>query len=120
MPSKGQSMIYKIINLDGRYSWNKDFQYMIEFARRSLSINGKQSSGVLDFDRSRRWFNETFGWSQDVEVRQHMLLADKNIINTDEYNQKWAWSISYDEYRIYVATEDVVNWFVLKHPVSYQ
>jgi len=106
-------MNYKIVKLDRRHSWHHDFAYMIEFPKRSFSLG---SSGVLAFDRSRRWFNETFGWSQDVDTRERMRVADKNIVGTDEYNSKWSWSIKYDEYRLYVSTEAELNWFVLKHP----
>jgi hypothetical protein len=44
-----------------------------------------------------------------------MLKADPGIRGTDEYNEKWSWSIAYDEYRIYVASDAELNWFVLAH-----
>lgn len=107
-------MNYKIVNLDRRHSWHHDFAYMIEFNKRTFTLG---SSGVLAFDRSRRWFNETFGWSQDVETRERIrqaLIGHQGC--SDEYNAKWSWSIKYDEYRIYVATQSELNWFVLKFP----
>lgn len=110
-------MNYTIIELDRRHSWHKDFKYMIEFPKRSsFGSSSTTTSGVLLFDRSRRWFNNTFGWSQDVETRQRMRVADKDIVSSDEYNHKWSWSITYDEYRIYVANKAELNWFVLKYP----
>ena len=111
-------MNYKIIALDRRHSWHKDFAYMIEFPKRSTQSFTQVSSGVLSFDRSRRWFNDTFSWSQDVDTRERMRVADNSIVDTDEYNKKWSWSIKYDEYRIYVVSQAELNWFVLKYPQS--
>ena len=111
-------MHYKIIALDRRHSWHGDFKYMIEFPKRSTQSFTQVSSGVLSFDRSRRWFNDTFSWSQDVDTRERMRVADNSIVDTDEYNKKWSWSIKYDEYRIYVANEAELNWFVLRYPQS--
>jgi len=109
-------MNYTIIELDRRHSWHQDFAYMIEFPKRSFSLG---NSGVLAFDRSRRWFNETFGWSQDVETRERLRVALVGHQGcTDDYNFKWSWSIKYNEYRIYVATNSELNWFVLKYPQS--
>ena len=109
-------MHYKTIKLDRRHAWHQDFVHMIEFEKRGF-FQGKlvNNSGVLEFDRGRRWFNNTFGWSRDVETRQRMLKADSDIHKTDEYNKKWSWSIAYDEYRIYVASDAELNWFVLAH-----
>lgn len=77
--------------------------------------------GVLAFDRSRRWFNETFGWSQDVETRGEIIKAIVNHAAGDfdqptDWNPKWAYSVRYDEYRIYVQDDATLNWFVLSHP----
>ena len=112
-------MHYKTIKLDKRHAWHLHFKHMVEFEKRGF-FQGQftNSSGVLEFDRSRRWFNTTFGWSQDVETRQRMLKANPNIRGTDEYNEKWSWSIAYDEYRIYITGDAELNWFVLAHPRS--
>ena len=109
-------MHYKTTKLDRRHAWRQDFVHMIEFEKRGF-FQGKlvNNSGVLEFDRGRGWFNNTFGWSQDVETRQRMLKVDPDIRGTDEYNEKWSWSIAYDEYRIYVASDAELNWFVLAH-----
>ena len=109
-------MNYTIIKLDRRHAWHRDFAYMIEFPKRSFSLG---SSGVLAFDRSRRWFNDTFGWSQDVDTRERVraALVGTQMESTD-YNVKWSWSIKYDEYRIYVVSQAELNWFVLKYPQS--
>ena len=109
-------MNYTIIKLDRRHAWHRDFAYMIEFPKRSFSLG---SSGELAFDRSRRWFNDTFGWSQDVETRQRVRVALVGTqMESTDYNVKWSWSIKYDEYRIYVVSQAELNWFVLKYPQS--
>ena len=109
-------MNYTIIKLDRRHALHRDFAYMIEFPKRSFSLG---SSGVLAFDRSRRWFNDTFGWSQDVETRQRVRVALVGTqMESTDYNVKWSWSIKYDEYRIYVVSQAELNWFVLKYPQS--
>jgi len=112
-------MNYTIIKLDRRHSWHREFAYIIEFPKRSTQSFTQVSSGVLAFDRSRRWFNDTFGWSQDVETRERMRTALVGTeLQTTDYNFKWSWSIKYDEYRIYVASDSELNWFVLKYPQS--
>ena len=115
-------MNYTIIKLDRRHAWHREFTYMIEFPKRSFSLG---SSGVLAFDRSRRWFNDTFGWSQDVDTRQRVrvvlgteLLRTELLRESKDYNFKWSWSVKYDEYRIYVESQAELNWFVLKYPQS--
>ena len=110
-------MNYEITQLDRRHSWHNQFAYMIEF-KKARSYNIKTSTGVLEFDRSRRWFNETYGWSQDVETRSQIgrLPANNDNDYSQDFNLHWAYSIKYNEYRIYVQSDQELNWFVLKHP----
>lgn len=101
--------------MDGRYS-SYAYRYLIEFSK---SVH--YGTGVLDFDRSRRWFNEKFGWSQDVETRQRMKDNRKvfgEAYNDDDINMHWAYGVKYGDYRIYVKDEKILNWFVLCHPKS--
>jgi hypothetical protein len=102
-------MQYQVTKLDARYSYSQDFKYMLEFSKDSWL-----GTGVLNFDRCRRWFNEKFGWSQDVETRSAVLRASD--FEPSDYNQKWAYSAKYREYRIYVATDAELNWFIMSHP----
>jgi hypothetical protein len=102
-------MRYHVTKLDARYSYSKDFKYMLEFSKKPWL-----GTGVLNFDRSRRWFNQTFGWSQDVETRSAVLRASD--FAPDDFNLKWAYSAKYREYRIYVQDDAVLNWFILSHP----
>lgn len=109
-------MQYKIIRLDRRYSYRDEFDYMIEFMRaRSYTFSATNTSGVLAFDRARRWFNQTFGWSQDVITRGAMIT---NGAEMDEINTRWAYSVAYDQYRLYVASDQELQWFVLAHPLA--
>lgn len=107
-------MQYQVTRLDSRYSHRLDFEYMLSFSKKSWI-----GTGVLDFDRSRRWMNQTWGWSQDVDTRA-TLISRKNILSsavqTDDINPHWAYSVEYQDYRIYLAGEQELNWFVLSHP----
>jgi hypothetical protein len=96
-------MNYTITHLDRRHAWHKQFSYMIEFRRRK-DWDHKSTGGVLEFDQCRKWFNEAWGWSQDVETRNEMLKAmiKQGPWNPGDINQFWSYSIRYDEYRIYV------------------
>jgi hypothetical protein len=106
-------MNYEITKLDRRHSWHDQFSYMIEFKKTRQSFYNRSNQGVLEFDRSRRWFNETYGWSQDVETRSKIGQS-----NSKDFNLHWAYSIKYNEYRIYVQSDQELNWFVLSHPKS--
>jgi hypothetical protein len=112
-------MNYTVTRLDKRYAYYKQFPYMIEFRKTpSWAIGADSGSGVLAFDRCRKWFNETWGWSQDVETRAEML---KSIVGTHPFNADsmcdinphWSWSCRYQEYRIYV-NDAALTMFKLK------
>lgn len=106
-------MKYKITKMDGRYS-HYGYKYLVEFSR-----NTSQGTGVLDFDRSRRWFNTNFGWSQDVETRERMRenqRLHRAAYQPDDINPVWAYCVKYGDYRIYVDNDQTLSWFVLAHP----
>jgi hypothetical protein len=97
-------MNYTVTRLDRRYLHWEEFNYVIEFHK---NREWSQGTGVLDFDQARKWFNATYGWSQEVETRIEMIKSkvrmnidvhDFSYINTD-----WAYSCRYQEYRIYVS-----------------
>ena len=96
-------MNYTIIKLDRRYAWHKQFSYMIEFRKRK-DWDHKSTGGVLEFDQCRKWFNQSWGWSQDVETRDEMLktITKNGLCNLEDVNRFWSYSIRYGEYRIYV------------------
>ena len=100
--------------MDGRYT-RHGYTYLIEFSV------GHFGTGVLDFDRSRRWFNEQFGWSQDVETRSRMLQNKRyhqDAYQDNDINPVWAYNVKYGDYRIYVDSDKTLSWFLLCHPKS--
>lgn len=108
-------MNYQITKMDGRYT-RYGYTHLIEFSK-NLTVG----TGVLDFDRCRRWFNEQFGWSQDVETRAQM--KQNRHYNSDAYepndiNPIWAYAVKYGDYRIYVVDDKTLSWFVLTHPAT--
>jgi len=106
-------MNYKIVQLDGRHAWSKIYRYTIEFPK------GTYSSGVLEFDRARRWFNRTYGWSTDVRTQNEIAeqLNDRvpSSHQSDDLNLAWAYSTEYRNYRIYVASDKELMFFELAH-----
>ena len=107
-------MNFEITRLDKRHAWHEHFPYMVEFRRRK-DWDHKTSGGVLDFDQARRWFNATYGWTQDVETRHEMI---KSMVQTadwqeDQINKHWSYSIRYQEYRVYL-NESALTMFKLK------
>ena len=107
------SMKYKITKMDRRYS-HYGYKYLLEF-----SVSVQRGTGVLDFDRARRWFNATFGWSQDVETRAKMIENKAYNLDTykpDDINKIWAYAVKYGDYRIYIDNDQTLSWFVLAHP----
>ena len=108
-------MKYQITKLDRRHSYSHHFDYMIEFSKVSFGTS------VLSFDKSRRWFNEIYGWGQDIETRSEMATNQRSYpadYTPDDINKKWAYSAKYNCYRIYVASDQELNWFVLSHPIT--
>ena len=103
-------MHYKIIRLDGRYNYRTRFRHLIAFTK----MPGH--SAILEFDRCRRWFNDTYGWSQDVEMQTPMAKAQNFYIDISdvEINRYWAYNIKYNDYRIYVADDQILTMFQLQ------
>jgi hypothetical protein len=106
-------MKYKVIKLDGRYSHRSRFRYMLEFYK------GPRSTGVADYDRACRWFNENFDWSQDVEVQVEMRVSQRyypQAYTDADFNENWASCSKYDNYRIYIKSEKELEWFLMANP----
>lgn len=108
-------MRYQVIKLDRRHGYHDQFKYMLEFSKSTWF-----GTGVIDFDRSRRWMNRTWGWSQDVNTRNLLIgrieNPDNHTVQDSDINQHWAYAVEYRDYRIYLAGEAELNWFVLAHP----
>ena len=108
-------MNYTVTQLDRRYAYWKEFNYMIEFHRNpDWAVGATTGTGVLAFDRVRKWMNESWGWSQDVETRKDIIQVH-SVAKTEtvEVNPHWAWSCRYQEYRIYV-NDPALTMFKLK------
>jgi hypothetical protein len=108
-------MKYKVTKMDRRYT-RHGYQYLIEFSKVT-----HLGTGVLDFDRTRRWFTQQFGWSQDVEVRAEMIKNRRynaDMYEIDDINAVWAYCVKYGDYRIYVDNDKTMSWFLLCHPIS--
>ena len=104
-------MKYKVTKMDRRYT-RHGYQYLIEFSK--VTHFG---TGVLDFDRARRWMNNTWGWSQDVDTRG--AIKDSNIVLQEgDINQHWAYSAVYKDYRIYLKGDEELAFFQLAHVQS--
>ena len=108
-------MRYEVVKLDRRYTDYGSFRYMLEFSKSTWS-----GTGVLDFDHARRWMNQTWGWTQDVNTRAALItrLADplNHSVKEQDVNRHWSYSVEYKQYRIYLKNEKELNWFVLAHP----
>jgi hypothetical protein len=108
-------MKYLVTRLDRRYSHSGVFDYMLEFSKNTRG-NG---TGVLDFDRARRWMNRTYGWSQDVEIQSAIKwlgsVRPDVTVQVEDMNQYWAYSVAYKDYRIYLASEKELTFFQLAH-----
>lgn len=110
-------MRYQITRLDHRFSHKGSFDYVIEFSKSTWL-----GTGVLDFDRARRWMNQTWGWSQDVETRSALKRRWTDSTNVavqeEDINWHWAYSVQYNDYRIYLKGDKELAWFQLAHAQS--
>ena len=104
-------MHYQVTRLDKRHSHHERFAYMIEFSKsRSITRSG---TGALDFDRARRWFNETYGWSQEADLQIKIDKDARHLLQPAEANKHWAYHTEYRDFRIY-TNEPEAAWFQLK------
>jgi hypothetical protein len=103
-------MRYEITKLDHRHNHRRRYQYMIRF-----STSPAGGTGALDFDRARRWFNQTYGWAQEAEIQIVINQQCKILNDPPEANPHWAYQTEYRDYRIYVASDKEVAWFQLAH-----
>ena len=125
-------MKYSITKLDGRFSFNRNFDYFVSF-----SPDMNQSQGPLQFNRALQWMTQTWGWSAEV----HQLIRIRNHINRSnlvlrtagpgssalasvdceyppECNPHWSWSNRFEDLRIYLASSKELVMFQLAHTVD--
>ena len=109
-------MKYKVVKLDGRYSHSSDFRYLIKFSK-----NISADTSVRDYDQAMRWFNDHFGWTQEVETRLAMIrnwMHHRTAYSSEDFNPIWSYCAKYSNYRIYVLSEKELEWFLLSNPQS--
>lgn len=110
-------MRYQVTKMDKRYANYGSFRYMLEFSKSSWV-----GTGVLEFDRARRWMNQTWGWTQDVQTRRELITRKAyptNVeIKEEDINRHWSYSVEYKEYRIYLKGDKELAWFQLVHPAD--
>lgn len=125
-------MKYKIKTLDGRHSYNDQFDYYVSFGGHM-----NNNSGPLHFNRALQWMIQTWGWSAEVRLHRHISMhIERNAtmvrsmflrvagipaLDTElppECNPRWTWSNQFDDLRIYLKSNAELAWFQLAHPVD--
>ncbi len=116
-------MRYKIVKLDGRWSYRKYFEYAVIFSARMSNWNGP-----MHFAETQKYFFDTYGWS--AEIRQWADIREyyQNVWNyvkpnppgvmPECVNSYWSWTNGYDDLRIYVKSSQELTLFQLKYPVD--
>lgn len=90
-------------------SFSKHYQHVIMFHK------NESTTGMLDFDRCRRWFVSNFDWAQEIESIANILPChDQN----QNINFVWAYSVKYSNCNIYVDNDKTLSWFLLCNPVT--
>ena len=102
-------MKYQVTDMDRRFSHSASFNYMLRFSKPTW-----QGTGVLDFDRARRWMNRTWGWSQEVDYRS-AIKRSNTVLQDGDINLHWAYSAVYKDYRIYLKGDQELAFFQLAH-----
>lgn len=113
-------MNYQVTKLDGRYRYNKLFQYQIAFSNRMHT-----GYGPLHFAEAQMWFFNTYGWSAEVrqydDIREYVSKANHWLKDEMEMplviNPHWSWTNGINnQCRIYVATDKELSFFMMAHP----
>jgi len=107
-------MNYKIVKLDGRWSYRNYFEYAIIFSNSMI-----RDQGPVHFATAQKYFFDAYGWS--AEIRQWAEIkkyADNRsmlgVVMPDCVNPNWSWTNGYDDLRIYVQNETGLTLFTLK------
>jgi len=125
-------MKYTVLKLDGRFSFNDRFDYVLKWTN---SMNRNQ--GPLWFNYTLQWCTSNWGWS--AEIRQYYEILRWYSMNQSlgagplrlgpghtkaviepppECNLHWSWSNGFDDLRIYITSDKELAWFQLAHPVD--
>ena len=131
-------MKYTIQRLDKRYSYSDLFQYYIGFTKSMMNNRGPEH-----FNDTLRWFTKTYGWSAEINQYSGMLkyytisngmvslmhtkFRNHPLLQQPSTPQKpfpeccknvWSWSNTFDDLRIYVATDRELTFFQLAFPID--
>ncbi len=120
-------MKYKIVRLDGRWSYRKYFEYAIIFSNKMTSWRGPEH-----FTQVQKYFFDSYGWSAEIRLWDNMLeyvtaihrfVATNaglpiNLEMPEGVNPYWSWTNGYDDLRIYVKSQQELTLFTLKYPVD--
>ena len=116
-------MKYKIVKLDGRWSYRKYFEYAIIFSNRMSIWNGP-----MNFAEAQKYFFDTYGWSAEirqwVDIKEYLSVIHRysnpglEPIQPDAVNINWSWTNGYEDLRIYVKSQQELTLFTLKYPVD--
>jgi hypothetical protein len=116
-------MKYKIVRLDGRWSYRQHFEYAIIFSNRMTNWKGPQNFSV-----AQQYFFDTYGWSAEIrlwsDIQKHYsnpyMYVGANPLPEmpGAVNPYWSWTNGYDDLRIYVKSPQELTLFQLKYPVD--
>ena len=116
-------MKYKIVKLDGRWSYRKYFEYAIIFTNRMSAWNGP-----MHFADAQKYFFDTYGWSAEIRQWAEIREYHQNVWNyvkpnppgimPECVNSYWSWTNGYEDLRIYVKSQQELTLFRLKYPVD--
>jgi len=116
-------MKYKIVKLDGRWSYRKYFEYAIIFTNRMSAWNGP-----MHFADAQKYFFDTYGWSAEIRQWAEIREYHQNVWNyvkpnppgimPECVNSYWSWTNGYEDLRIYVKSPQELTLFRLKYPVD--
>ena len=116
-------MRYKIVKLDGRWSYRKYFEYAIIFSNRMSTWNGP-----MHFVTAQKYFFDAYGWSAEIrqwaDIKQYLSMIHQysnpglEPALPDAVNTNWSWTNGYEDLRIYVKSQQELTLFTLKYPVD--
>jgi len=116
-------MKYKIVRLDGRWSYRKYFEYAVIFSNRMSAWNGP-----MHFAEAQKYFFDTYGWSAEIRQWADIREYHQNVWNyvkptipgvmPECVNPYWSWTNGYEDLRIYVKSPQELTLFQLKYPVD--
>ena len=121
-------MRYTVHTLDGRFRYNRWFQYYVGF-----SNNMGFSLGPEHYNHALKWCMDTYGWSAEVREYEGIyqwyhqsvpFIRGKGVVKQppetipDCCNPHWSWSNGISNLRIYLASDAELAFFQLRFPTA--